>query len=220
MLMKQERYNEAVQLYKSILYEEPLRSEVYYNLGNAYFKLDSLGVAAWAYTKAHLISPRNEDIRYNLNFVNKKLFGDIRLPNKFFLQKFYNRISNTFTLKEWIFIGSLGILLFSIFNFLRKILLSKKILYSYVNLILLTLVLFINILIFNKYTSTKNKEAILVSRSSKLFSEPFSSSGTVLLVVNEGQRLEVIEEMDQWSLVKVVFNSEKGWIQNKSYLEL
>ena len=98
-LMKQEKYIDAVKAYESILYDETILCEVFYNLGNAYYRLDSLGFAVWAYSKANLISPRNEDVIYNLNFVNSKLLGEIKLPDKFLFQTFYKRIKNSFTFK-------------------------------------------------------------------------------------------------------------------------
>ena len=189
-LMKQEKYIDAVKVYESILFNEPLMSEVFYNLGNAYYRLDSLGFAVWAYSKANLISPRNEDVIYNLNFVNSKLLGEVKIPNKFFFQTFYERIKDSFTFIEWLFIGSLFTMIFSVFKFIRNNILNQKAFFTYINIVLLSLVFLINILTLDKFTSLKNKEAIIVHKSSNLYSEPFSLGGTVLLVVNEGERLE------------------------------
>lgn len=219
-LMKQEKYIEAVKVYESIMYNEPLMSEVFYNLGNAYYRLDSLGFAVWAYSKASLISPRNEDVLYNLNFVNSKLLGEIKLPNKFFFQTFYKKTKDSFTLIEWFFMGSIVTMIFFAFNFIKQYILNQKAFYTYINVGLISLFFLINILTLDKFTSSKKKEAIVVDKSSNLYSQPFSVGGKVLLVINEGERLEIIENKGNWSQVRINFNSEKGWVQNSSYLEL
>ena len=128
-LMKQEKYIEAVKVYESIMYNEPLMSEVFYNLGNAYYRLDSLGFAVWAYSKASLISPRNEDVIYNLNFVNSKLLGEIKLPNKFFFQTFYKNTKDSFTLVEFFFMGSIVTMIFFVFNFIKQYIFNQKAFY-------------------------------------------------------------------------------------------
>ena len=220
LLMKQEKYIDAVKAYESILNDGTILCEVFYNLGNAYYRLDSLGFAVWAYSKANLISPRNEDVIYNLNFVNSKLLGEIKLPNKFFFQVFYKRIKDSFTFIECLFIGSLLTMILVLFNFIRNNILVHKLSLTYIYIGLLSLVFLINILTLDKFTSLKKKEAIIVHKSTNLFSEPFSLGGTVLLVVNEGERLEIIEKKGEWSQVRINFNSEKGWVQNKSYFEL
>lgn len=38
---------------------------VYYNLGNSWLKAGDLGKAVWAYERAYLLDPRDEDIRFN-----------------------------------------------------------------------------------------------------------------------------------------------------------
>lgn len=219
-LMVKEKYNEAVKAYESIMYDEPLSCDVFYNLGNAYYKLDSLGFAAWAYSKANLISPRNEDVIYNLNLVKSKLLGEIKLPNKFLLQKFYIKIRDSFTFLEFLFIGALMTMLFFLFNFFRNNIYNQKVFYGSINVGLLSLVFLINILTLNKFTTIKKVEAIVVDRSSNLYSEPFSVDGTVLLVINQGERIEIIEKKGNWSQVRINFNSEKGWVQDNSYIEL
>ena len=41
--------------------------DLYFNLGNAYFNLEDYGNARWAYEMALDLSPRDEDIVYNLD---------------------------------------------------------------------------------------------------------------------------------------------------------
>ena len=65
----------------------------------------------------------------------------------------------------------------------------------------------------------KKEEAILIKNSINIFSEPFSSTGKVIAVVNEGTKIQLLNFQGSWSEV-IVNNGEKGWIPSSSYLEL
>lgn len=46
---------------------------VYYNLANSWLKSGQTGKAVWAYERAYLLDPRDEDIRFNRNLVKAAL---------------------------------------------------------------------------------------------------------------------------------------------------
>ncbi len=56
--------------------------QLFYNLGNAYFRADSLGKAILFYEKALKLNPDNEDIRFNLEYANLKIVDRIPEPPK------------------------------------------------------------------------------------------------------------------------------------------
>ena len=64
-------YASAIRLYESIINQGNESAEVYFNLGNAYFKSGDLGYAVLYYTKARRLSPADEDIRHNLEFARR-----------------------------------------------------------------------------------------------------------------------------------------------------
>ena len=71
------RYNDsdyigAIQLYEQIVSEKWQSGYLYYNLGNSYFRAGMVGHSIWAYNKALKLSPRFENIIYNLEIFGKK----------------------------------------------------------------------------------------------------------------------------------------------------
>ena len=62
----EESYIESIKLYENILENNKGNSKIYYNLGNAYFRIKKVGLAIWAYKNALRLNPRNKDISYNL----------------------------------------------------------------------------------------------------------------------------------------------------------
>lgn len=68
-----ENYTEAIKLYNQALDSLGSSSMLFYNLGNAYYRADSLAQAILAYERALLLDPTNSDARANLDFVNTKI---------------------------------------------------------------------------------------------------------------------------------------------------
>ena len=86
--MVSERYEDAIQTYESILALGYQSGELFYNLGNAYYRNDNLGQAIWAYSKAQYILPRNINIKHNLEVSMAQKIDRIDMPKPFFLLKF------------------------------------------------------------------------------------------------------------------------------------
>ncbi|NIP41956.1 MAG: hypothetical protein GWO41_17270, partial [candidate division Zixibacteria bacterium] len=66
-------YEQAVQIFKEIEDSGYVSPELYYNLGNSYYKAGQKGMAISSYMQAEILSPRSEDIEANLQFVRSTL---------------------------------------------------------------------------------------------------------------------------------------------------
>jgi tetratricopeptide (TPR) repeat protein len=74
-------YEDAVRLYEGLLAGTELRTaDIYYNLGNAYFKLGQYGNATAAYKRALRLTPRDRDIEANLRLVQNVARDKIDRP--------------------------------------------------------------------------------------------------------------------------------------------
>ncbi len=67
---KSDQYREAAEGYLNLVEKGFKSGHLYYNLGNAYFRLGDLGKAILYYEKARLLIPRNDDLRFNLSHAN------------------------------------------------------------------------------------------------------------------------------------------------------
>lgn len=59
-------YPEAAQVFEQLISQGITDSTIYYNLGNSYFQMGDLGRAILNYQRAEQLSPRDSDIRANL----------------------------------------------------------------------------------------------------------------------------------------------------------
>ena len=61
-----EDYGKAIELYEGLLKTHGESAEIYYNLGNAYYKENKIAPAILNYERALLLDPGDGDIRFNL----------------------------------------------------------------------------------------------------------------------------------------------------------
>ena len=69
-------FQQAIDDYRELLHRG-VSAELYYNLGNAYYRSDNLTQAILAYERASLLSPGDDDIRFNLQFARSKTIDKI-----------------------------------------------------------------------------------------------------------------------------------------------
>lgn len=68
---KQGRYDQAIPLYEALVATGVVNEELFYNLGNAYFRAGRLGPAIYQYERALRIDPGHDDARYNLEIARQ-----------------------------------------------------------------------------------------------------------------------------------------------------
>src|SRR2546426_6371118 len=67
------KFAEAAAAYERV---EPKTASVYFNLGNAFFRQDKVGLAVLNYERARRLAPRDPDILANLKFAEQRLGVD------------------------------------------------------------------------------------------------------------------------------------------------
>ena len=117
-------FSNSVKYYENILNQGIYHQYLYFNLGNTYFKLENYGNARWAYEMALDLSPRDEDIIYNLDIAKSKISNLIEPPD-FLIIDSLNMILDSFTYRNFVFLTSVLILLSAMqFNTASKFLCS------------------------------------------------------------------------------------------------
>ena len=64
------QYDLAIQEFESILLDNWDSPELYYNLGNAFYRSGIIAGAVWAFESCLKLSPTHEDAKYNLKLTN------------------------------------------------------------------------------------------------------------------------------------------------------
>lgn len=93
-------YAAAIVEYEKVVaarYESP---ELFYNLGNAYFREGHLGQAILNYSRAHRLDARDDDIRANLEFARQFTIDRFEVSEEAILLDYVNRFFDSFSLTE------------------------------------------------------------------------------------------------------------------------
>jgi len=73
-------YADAIERYESLAKDGIVDADLYYNLGNAYFKTGNLGRSVLWYERALSLNPRGDDVRANLEVVRSLLRDQQLMP--------------------------------------------------------------------------------------------------------------------------------------------
>lgn len=210
-------FQSAIQIYESLL-KEGESAEVYYNLGNSYYKEDDIARAILNYERALLLSPGNSDIRANLDIARSKTIDKVTPVPEVFFVSWFKSLINWLSIDEWAHLSIAFFILFLIslwLFFYSKFVIGKKI--GFVAcIVLLLLVVFSNIFAFQqkKYFTIRDK-AIVLAPSITVRSTP-SESGTSLFILHEGHKVKIEDDsMREWKEISLE-DGKVGWLPSSS----
>ena len=209
-------YDKAIKLYTSIGNQNIESSELYFNLGNAYYKTNSIGLAILNYERAKKLAPNDDDILTNLKLANQKTEDKIESAPQLFLTEWKNGIIDMMSEKGWsyfcIFALSISLILIAMFILSANPRLKKIGFFGGVIGGIMTISIFF--IALQKYNHTiNNNEAITTSASVTVTGSP-DEKGTKLFILHEGTKVTVVEEMGDWTEVKIA-NGNVGWLKTK-----
>lgn len=206
-------YASAIQIYESLL-KKGEASEIYYNLGNSYYKADDIAKAILNYERALLLQPGNADIRANLEIARSKTVDKVvSVPDIFFVA-WTKSLINCLSVDVWAKLGIVFFILllvsFSLFFFSKQVVWKKSGFIA--GVIFLVFVILSNIFASEQKNELMNRnKAIILSPSVTVRSTP-SESGTSLFVLHEGHRIEIKDNsMREWKEIRLE-DGKVGWV--------
>jgi tetratricopeptide (TPR) repeat protein len=211
-LYEQQKYSEAINVYKELLSTKSM--EVYYNIGNAYFKDKKIGYAILYYEKALKISPRDPDINYNLDYV-RSFVKETAVQDT--VGKFLNQMYNFVTLNELVLFTSIILLVLTGLLFFY---LFKKVELVYWLSIGFGILFFV-LLIWTCSRIYQNEDviyAIVVETLAEAKSAP-QDDYTTSFTIPEGKKVQILQTRDGWYEIFLKSENLKGWVK-KEVLEI
>ncbi len=217
-LYEEGEYELALEVYQEVILSGFESPDLYFNIGNAAYRSNSIGSAVLYYEKALKLDPSHEDAQHNLDFVSRyrvdtfekvpELF--IRTWSQALVQSLSERIWSLFSLSLFIlFMGSILIYLFS------KRLVFKKIGFFSALLGLLIFIVTISSAISSHRNIIHPESGIILSPSVVVRSSP-SDTGTELFILHEGTKVGLNEEISDWQNIRVM-DGREGWIETVDF---
>ncbi|MGY4386588.1 tetratricopeptide (TPR) repeat protein [Pedobacter sp. UYP24] len=210
----QKKYEAAVNTYNQVLNAGAKTAAVYYNLGNAHFRLNSLAPAVLNYERAHRISPNDKDINANLAFANSKIADKLEVVPELFFMRWWKSFLSLVTVQNWSIFGVLSLLTgFSgviIYLFLQEYQLKRISFFSGLLLIFLG-ICFIGFASSEDSYLQTHKEAIIFNGIVNVKSVADIKQKT-LTIIHEGTKVRIIELKDNWFKIELP-NGNIGWVE-------
>ncbi len=208
------KYKEAIESYEKLIKEGYKSYQLYFNLGNSYYRNGDLGKAIYYYELARKVEPNDEDVRINLGIVSAKTIDKIDSKENFFISAVKTNLLSSFTTTTWawltvICLAGASVLFFLFVN--SSILIIKRISF------LLTCLLFVSFLVtyFLGYSAVKaryeNKFAIILTKEIRIMNEP-TAMAKMKFALHEGTKIRVVENNGDWLLIKLD-NGNEGWVK-------
>lgn len=209
-------YKKAISLYNSLL-SEGISYELYYNLGNAYYRLDDMTHAVLNYERALQLAPGDSDVRFNLQMARSKTIDKIVPESEMFFVTWYRSLVNMASVDGWgvmalIMLG-MAVVLALLYLFANALWLRKI---GFFGAALAIFMFFVgNLLAWQqKHNMVSQKGAIIMGSAVNVKSTP-ANNGTDLFILHEGTKVTIIDEtMRDWKEVRVA-DGKQGWIEAK-----
>ena len=213
-------FTTAIQIYEMIL-RTGESADIYYNLGNSYYKIGDIAKAILNYERALILKPANKDIRSNLEIARAKTVDKVTdVPELFFIT-WLKSITNSMGIQSWAIIAISFFLLFIvsiyIFFFSTKIVARKT--FFILALFFLVFCVIANIsAAFQRRVRLNRMNAIIISPSVTIRSTP-NDNGTSLFILHEGRKVFIKDDsMKDWKEIQLE-DGNVGWVK-KNDLEV
>ena len=212
-LYTKEQFKEAIDVYNQILMTNMESTEVYYNLGNAYFKTNQFPKAILNYERAKLLSPDDEDINFNLQVANQRVVDAIQELPGIFITRWWNSLINSQTTDTWAVISIITFVIFLIlaglYFFARSVDIRRIAFWSAWMIFGVSMFAW-SFAATQKSRLVNHNYAIIMAPTVTVKSSP-SEKGTNLFVVHEGLKVKVTDKLGNWLEVRLA-DGNKGWL--------
>ena len=210
-------YQKAISLYEQTLKMGQFSAELYYNLGNAYYKLNNIAESIYYFEKAKQLDPNDEDIIINSNFAKNMTIDAIEKLPESQIVTFQKKIYGIFNFSYWSYLTVILFWIFSglflVYVFIKSASLKQTFFFIAFGILLFFMISFL--ITYSIEEKEKNTNfAILFSNQKDIWSEP-NQQAELLFSLHEGTKVEVLDILENWKKIRIA-NGSEGWIENAS----
>ena len=206
-------YASAIQIYEALL-NRGEAAEIYYNLGNSYYKAGDIAKAILNYERALLLQPGNGDIRANLEIARSKTVDKVEPVPEIFFVSWTKSLINSMSVDSWAVCGVVCFILLIVslylFIFSKQIVLKKAGFIS--GIVFLAVTILANVFANQQKDELTNRNSAIVINPSVTVRSTPSESGTSLFILHEGHKVGVKDgSMKDWKEIRLE-DGKVGWV--------
>lgn len=204
----------AASLYEQLLAGDKEATELYYNLGNSYYKTGDIGHAILNFERALLLNPGDQDARFNLKMAQAKTIDKVEDVPEIFFISWGKSLIDMQSANSWAICGIVFFVLFIValyfFIFSKNITLKKVGFFG--GLFFLVVVVSANLFAAYQKGRLENRESAIIMQPSVTVRSTPSESGTALFLIHEGHKVGIKDNsMKSWKEIKLE-DGKVGWV--------
>jgi tetratricopeptide (TPR) repeat protein len=206
-------YLQAIEIYSGIINKGIESGEVYFNLANAYYKVNDLGRAILYYEKARKFLEGDPALEQNLKLAQLRIVDKIEPVPELFIVEWWSYLIHIFSLETWLWLNLivfsiLIIIIISQFLYSRRFL--NNLIWTAALLFLLVFVITLSVI----YEFETTKFGVILEEKVSVVSEP-DSDGTEVFILHEGTKVKINRNLDKWMEISIP-DGKIGWLQQTS----
>lgn len=212
----QGEYTKAANNYLKILENGDHSAELYFNLGNTYYKLNKIAPSIYYYEKALLLQPNDPDIKNNLAYAQNMTLDAIEPLPQTTISKLYKRFTTYLSFDQWAYVA-VGLMLLFVccyIAFYYFTFSSQKRIAFICSLIFLLLTALAVIVAYLQFANFQMEQpAIVFAEEVGIKSEPNDRSQAIFNL-HAGTKVNVLEKLNDWKKIEIA-DGTTGWILSK-----
>jgi len=217
-------YDKALKSYKLVIDNNYESSDLYYNIGNTYSKLNKFGYAILYYEKALFLNSNNANAEHNLKLINKKNIdkiisesGKAEIAGVSEIYNFLRGLSTSILVYSFLIFWML--IWFILIAKKLNINFFKKNSFTFLTIFFSLISLFNFLLIIGNYYSVTNINlGVVVAEEINVIDGP-DDEYKKLFKIHEGLKVEITKERGDWFQITLP-NGNVGWVKNSEFKKI
>jgi len=215
---QQKEYDSAAYYFEQIAAQKPWNAEVYYNLGNTYYRLNRMGPAILNYERALRINPEYKEAKDNLVLAKSRVSNRIQNNNEIFFVQWWHFLTEGTKATMWTILSLIAFLSVLGFSLVKRL---RKGLSSIPPQLIGVLIVVWSVLLTLSFAASNNKvtseRAVVMDNDTPLMNN--QHQGKPQILVPEGTTVELKGENNGWTEVQLP-DGRTGWIQTSSIVKI
>lgn len=207
-------YAAAIDLYENLIKDDYRSPEVYFNLGNAYYKTGEMTRAILNYERAKRLKPSDPDIAHNLKIAYMGTIDKIEPAPKVFYEEWWEKFvyEGSVDKRAMVVVILLWVtlILSAVYFFSSRPSVKRITFFTGLGVLVIALATWYLTWLQQSHLNS-HRAAIIFTDSAYVKSSPDDKSANLFLL-HSGTRIDVLDELQGWKKIRIA-NGNEGWIQ-------
>ena len=212
------KWEDAIEAYSGIEAQGLESEELYFNIGNAYYKEGDIPMSILYYKRSLALNPSNKDTEYNLSLAQGMIKDKIDPVPEFILKTWMRDFCYIISSNSWtiIFLVMMGLTLVLVLVFFLSTSVAARKTGFFTGLVsLIMAILSLSMALWQRNSYMNNEAAVVMSGVVSVKSSPSEDNSTELFLLHEGTTIDVLQEVEDWYEIRLV-DGRRGWLLSRN----